>query len=459
MLTDQEWKELSDYHNGAITGVIKTTAPGSLAATYHVNSATINVKPSLQRNVDNRGRVTWSDNKNKGAALAANISDPDLSKIDAFNPGTQVEFWVGVETGSWQLFNGWVTSPSTQSYAEGGVPILSIVAKDNSDYPGVLFSSSPQNLILVLKSTGSITEVLKYLCKIAGYVLEGSEGLDELEARMEDAGIFESLFDNCNSFNVLLDRILIQNGFAYFISKKGFGRATLTIVGRRDLKGSYRLQYASAVSRSVTSAVSVNTVVGPFDHLMSPLSDLFKTRYLSSLPSLFVEPTVRVLSIDRIKPTKNQFGAMGGIVNIAKAIAVIDQDGKVTWNNTMYVKDILQPQVIWVDTKEEFPWVAAGRALDMTADDFRRLGWVVRRVDLGKEQSFSPQDLLQVSKDWALGYESTAKMVGFPYISSHDIVHLDGVHPRYEERQWRIMQWAHSYYAGRGWFTTLNMGT
>lgn len=479
MFSDEDWKELSGYANGAMSGVIKVLEPmgvdkavnlskvaaGKLPYYYDiipVSFATVTVKPSLQRNVSGKGQVTWGTNKNKGTTLTARFSDHLLYRAGLLSVGTEIEFWMGLEGSSWRLFSGWISTPVSQSLSSAGAQTVMIKATDNADYPSALFEQNPIQAMLYLKSLGTVEKVLEKYCEQVGWVLDKNSGLDELKEKYDGKAAFAALFESCTSFNTLLDRIIIQNGNAYYIEKQDSGKVFLTIVGKSDLKCSYTLQYASAKTKSFLDS-SVLSITRPYDHLQPPLSTLFKYRDAAILPVLIgadFGPSVRALSIGSIRPNKNQLAKQGGIVNTARMMVEIDKDGKIRLVNTAIIRDVLVSETIWEGTKHLGVIEAAALAMGKTRQEFLKLGWVIEVIRFGAEESFTPEELAKrLEAVHAIGYECSVKTVGFPYPSSHDIIFIKGVHARYEERQWRLMQWTHNYAVGRGWFTNLKLGT
>jgi len=495
MPTEQEWEELSGYYNGAVTGVIRViessevakalnaakVVAGELPMRYNfipVNSASVRVIPSLQRNVDSHGQVSWGANKKKGTEFNASFSDPLLFRAGLFFIGVELEFWVGLEGRSWKLFSGWISAPVTQSFDASGLYTVRLKANDSIDVSDARFVAKEYQLILSLRGMGSkkiknsIKKVLETYCTLMRWTLMPTAGLHELDAKIKKAGNFKELFDKCgSSLNMLLDHIIIQNGFAYFVEKDQQNRTTLAIVGKRGPKAAYQLQYASAEVKKGLNFFS-DRIVQPYAHLRSPTAEAFKFQNeaapLSEYPDLvsFVNAlkirgilTVRALSISNIRPSKNQLSKAGGIVNTAQVMGVVDAAGKFTWLNTAVRYDVLQPKVIWVATKHLFPWKAASKAMGMTAAEFRRKGWVIQRIDLEEVKDVKLPPFMKLDKPAVLGYDCTVKTVGFPYPTSHDIIYLKGVHDQYEGRKWRLMQWTHNYSARRGWFTTLMLGT
>jgi len=321
--------------------------------------------------------------------------------------------------------------------------------------------------MLNIKSAGGITEILRYICDVHNWNLTDSEGLRALEKRLSDKEYRNTLFEECNSFQELLDVLIIKNGFAYFVERPYHDKVTLTIVGDKDVKSPYRIQYFSAQEKK-SKHINSPTVVHPYAHLQQPLSGQLRSRNLKLFPTIGVEQeseashtflSIRALSVQSIRPNSGQIGKSGGIINMAREMAVIDENGSITWKDTMFFADILQTKVIWVDTRHMYPHVAASKALGMTADEFRSLGWVVRRVVNAKEKSVKQPMIGKLSPADSLGFDCTVNMVGFPYAASHDVVYLRGVHDRFELRRWRMLNWQHTYSSKKGWFTTMALGT
>lgn len=451
MLTDEEWHNLSSFYNGAVYCVLAAVGSDGSKSEIVLQSANVTVVPSQQRKVNSNGQVTWSEADKKGKKLRATFPDSDRTKEKLVQSGTEVSVWVNFEASSWLIFTGWISAPPSRTFGDSSSHMVSIRASDNADYPDTFFETNAGGAMLVLRSMKTVKEVMQYVCSMNGWTLRNSSGLDKLESVAGSR--LMSLFEGCNSHTKLLDKIIIENGFAYYIERVSSTKVEMTIVGPPESHNSYVLVYPRGTAKS-------GNIPGPYEHLTATMDAVMKTRAEASLPQLFSAPSIRVLSIDSVKPTKNQYGSMGGIINTARVLATIDQNGEVTWRNTMFTSDVLQPDVIWIDTKEQYPWVAAASALKMSADEFRKRGWVVQVVDLGVERvNNSDRDLSNIGAEQALGFEATIRLVGFPYVASHDVITLSGSHEWFESRTWRAVKWSHSYRVGRGWYTTLNLGT